>query len=92
MSPAYSVELTPAAVRDLRRLHRTMRHRIAGALADLARQEDPFRHVKHLHASPGSGLYALRVGDYRVIMAIGDAELVIFVIEIGHRSTVYRRF
>lgn len=92
MTPAYRVELTPAAVRDLRRLDRLTRHRIAGALADLARQEDPYRHLKHLHASSGSGLYALRVGEYRVIMALGDAELVIFVIEIGHRSTVYRRF
>lgn len=88
MTPACRVELTPAAVRDLRKLDRTTRHRVAGALADLARQEDPFRHVKRLHASPGNGLYALRVGECRVIMALGDAERGIFVIEIGHRSTV----
>ena len=92
MTPAYRVELTPAAVRDLRRLDRGTRHRVAVALANLARQEEPCRYVKHLHASPGSSLYALRVGEYRVVMAIEEGALVIFVIEVGHWSTVYRRY
>ncbi|MDV0824807.1 type II toxin-antitoxin system RelE family toxin [Klebsiella quasipneumoniae] len=30
-----------------------------------------------------------RVGDYRVICEIRDAELVIVAVEIGHRSEVY---
>lgn len=34
--------------------------------------------------------YRLRVGDYRVIYEIADAELVILVIGVGHRREVYR--
>ncbi|MEN6343278.1 MAG: type II toxin-antitoxin system RelE/ParE family toxin [Methanospirillum sp.] len=92
MNRPYAVELTTAAVRDLRELDSAGRRRIGAALDDLARQEDPYRHVKHLHGSPGSAFHALRVGDYRVILTIEDAVMVIFVIEIEHRSTAYRRF
>lgn len=35
------------------------------------------------------GLWRYRVGDYRLITQIHDNELVILVIEIGHRKDVY---
>ncbi|MFE3033347.1 type II toxin-antitoxin system RelE/ParE family toxin [Streptomyces canus] len=31
----------------------------------------------------------LRVGDYRVIYTIDNGELVVWVVHVGHRSTVY---
>lgn len=31
----------------------------------------------------------LRVGDYRVVYTIDSGELVVWVIPVGHRSTVY---
>ena len=37
-----------------------------------------------------SGLWRYRVGDYRILCRIHDDKLVITVIEIGHRSTVYQ--
>lgn len=92
MNGPYTVELTQAARRDLRKLDRATRHRIGVALDDLARQEEPYRHMKHLHGSPGSAFHALRIGDFRVILTIEDTVMVIFVIEIEHRSTAYRRF
>ena len=36
-----------------------------------------------------SGQWRYRVGDYRIIAEIEDEELVILVIEIGHRRYVY---
>jgi mRNA interferase RelE/StbE len=35
-------------------------------------------------------LYRVRVGDWRVVYAIRDRELVVIVIRIGHRREVYR--
>nr|WP_245223991.1 type II toxin-antitoxin system RelE/ParE family toxin [Rhizobium halophytocola] len=35
-------------------------------------------------------LWRYRVGDYRIICDIQDARVVVLVIEIGHRSQVYR--
>lgn len=35
------------------------------------------------------GLWRYRVGDYRLITQIRDNELIILVIEIGHRKDIY---
>lgn len=37
-----------------------------------------------------SGYWRYKVGDYRVICDIQDERLVVLVIDIGHRSKVYR--
>lgn len=92
MNRRYSIELTPAAKRDLKKLDREMRHRIGVALENLAQQDDPCWHVKKLEGAPESAFYALRVGDYRVILTIQDQRMVIFVFEIERRKTVYRKF
>ena len=51
--------------------------------------EDPFSFVIKLS---GLDLYRLRVGDYRVIMKIESGRIIIFIIDIGHRSSVYRKY
>ncbi len=38
-----------------------------------------------------AGLRRLRVGDYRVIYTVSDRELVVLVIDVGHRREIYRR-
>ena len=38
-----------------------------------------------------TGVYRLRVGDYRVLYEIHDAELLVLVLAVGHRREVYRR-
>ncbi|MEI6745635.1 MAG: type II toxin-antitoxin system RelE/ParE family toxin [Methylococcaceae bacterium] len=35
------------------------------------------------------GLWRYRVGDYRLVCQINDGELIVLVVEIGHRSVVY---
>jgi mRNA interferase RelE/StbE len=35
-------------------------------------------------------LWRYRVGDYRIICEIQDSKLVVLVVEIGHRSDIYR--
>jgi mRNA interferase RelE/StbE len=36
------------------------------------------------------GLWRYRIGDFRVITRIEDDRVLVFVIEIGHRSTIYK--
>ncbi|PJC45493.1 type II toxin-antitoxin system mRNA interferase toxin, RelE/StbE family [Candidatus Pacearchaeota archaeon CG_4_9_14_0_2_um_filter_30_8] len=38
---------------------------------------------------PFSGLWSLRIEKYRCIYAINDNELIVVVIEIGHRKNIY---
>ena len=37
-----------------------------------------------------SGQWRYRIGDYRVLCEIRDDEVVVLVIDVGHRSKVYR--
>jgi mRNA interferase RelE/StbE len=54
-----------------------------------ALRDDPRPHgVKALTGSPG--WLRIRIGDYRVIYEVRDAELVIAIIQVGHRSKIYR--
>lgn len=85
----YAFRFTAAAQRRLRDIDRLDAMRILTALTALG--DDPYREdadVKKL-AGP-SGLFRLRVGNYRVAYQINDGELVILVVKVGNRRDVYR--
>ncbi|MFW5987713.1 MAG: type II toxin-antitoxin system RelE family toxin [Methanohalophilus sp.] len=48
--------------------------------------------VKKFKGSPKSPLYSLRIGEYRVILSIDGDQLIVFVIEIGHRRNIYNKY
>lgn len=50
---------------------------------------DPRIHGKGL-PSNRSGQWHYRVGDYRILAEIQDERLVLVLIDIGHRSTIYK--
>ncbi len=50
--------------------------------------ENPRIHGKGLTAN-GSGQWRYRVGDYRILADIRDDEIVLVLIDVGHRSRIY---
>jgi mRNA interferase RelE/StbE len=82
----YTVELLPAAVRQLRRLPATARTRILQHLAELETNSRPPGVVKLADEE----LSRIRVGDYRIVYEIHDDRLLVLVVRIGHRKDVYR--
>lgn len=87
---SYSVEYTPQAVRELKRLDRHIRALIVSWIEkNLVGCEDPRLHGKGLSANR-SGQWRYRIGDYRLISEIMDDRIVILIISVGHRSDVYR--
>ena len=50
--------------------------------------ENPRLHGKGLTANR-SGQWGYRVGDYRILAEIRDNEIVLVLIDVGHRSTIY---
>lgn len=84
---SYSVSLKRSVLKDLEPLPALDRARIMeriGALAD-----DPRPHGREKLSALER--YRVRVGDYRIVYAIEDAELVVWVVRVGHRRDVYRR-
>jgi mRNA interferase RelE/StbE len=35
--------------------------------------------------------FPIRVGDYRIIVSIERNKMIVFVIDIGHRSRIYKK-
>ena len=82
----YRIEFRPAALRELRKIDRTIQPRIRGAISLLAQDPRPPA-SRPLRGREG---YRLRVGAYRIIYTINDGFLLIVVVTIGHRREIYR--
>lgn len=83
----YEVKWTETSLRQLEKLEKSTAKRIVDKVEFVS--EDSFTHVQKLK---GFGLYRLRVGDYRVIMSIERKKMIVFVLEVGHRSVIYRKY
>ena len=83
------VILTDKAKKQLKKLDSSISKRILDYLEQLELIDNPRSRGKAL-TSNLSGLWRYRVGDYRIFCRIYDDKLVITVIEIAHRSTIYR--
>jgi mRNA interferase RelE/StbE len=86
----WTVEFTAKARKDLRRIHPVERARITGFLFERAAfHPDPRDLAKRL-VGQNEELWRFRVGDFRIIVRFIDEKMEILVIEVGHRSAVYR--
>lgn len=83
----YTLLLKSSAERDLRRLSRSLLERIHARLLSL--RDDPRPHGARKLAGNREG-WRVRVGDYRVLYQIDDAEQTVTVVRIKHRREVYR--
>ena len=79
---------SPAAQGAVRRLDRPVQRRLLDALDLLGADPRP-NGAKTLQG--GGALLRIRVGDYRVVYAVQDDELVVLVLTLGHRREVYRK-
>ena len=82
----YELKFAARATRDLRGVQKSTVRRIMQRIQALA--DDP-RPVGAKKLS-GHDIWRVRQGDYRILYTIFDAILVIEVVQIGHRSDVYR--
>ena len=87
MTAQYRIELTRDALRAMAKLDKPVRRRIQGAVDKLADDPRPAGMIA-LRGAPGA--FRIRVGDYRIIYTVHDDRLLVVVIDIGHRSEVYR--
>lgn len=82
----YKISLDSSTKKSLRKLDSYNQKKIINKLKKL--RENP-EMGKPLIGNL-SGLWRLRIGKYRVIYQIKKFELLIFVLDIGHRKTIYR--
>lgn len=83
----YSVEIAPAAKRQIKKLSKDIQQLVIERLEQLAEIPRPPGVLK---MEGEESLYRIRVGDYRIIYEIQDRMLLIVVVKVGHRSRIYR--
>jgi mRNA interferase RelE/StbE len=86
---AWTIRIEERALKDLKRLDRTIQREITDYLRErVAMAEDPRSFGKPLRESK-FGLWRYRVRDYRIICELKNCDLVVVVVQVGHRSTIY---
>ena len=86
-APAWRIELTRTAQRDLRRLDPPVRERVSSALAAMA--QDP-RGTSGLRRLSGRPETRLRVGNWRVLLTLDPEARTIVVLRVLPRGRAYR--
>jgi len=87
---AWTLRISETAKRQLRKLDPSNAQAILRFLNRLVLEtSDPRERGSGLRANL-AGLWRYRVGDYRVICRIEVNELVVLVLQIGHRREVYK--
>lgn len=79
---------TAFALKQLKKLDKQVSSRILDYMDEVAKLENPRERGKMLVGNL-IGFWRYRVGDYRVLCKIKDNELVITVVNVGHRREVY---
>jgi mRNA interferase RelE/StbE len=84
---AYEIVFKPAAQRDLKKLLPKMQKRLLKGIMALA--ENP--RIQAVEKLAGyEDLFRLRVGNFRVIFEVHEAEVVVLIVRIGDRKEIYR--
>ncbi|AOF97117.1 MULTISPECIES: type II toxin-antitoxin system RelE family toxin [unclassified Sphingobium] len=87
---AWTIEFLPDAVKELKKLDRSVARRIITTLEErIATLDDP-RTLGSALTGDHAGYWRWRVGDYRVVAQIKDERVVIIIVRVAHRRKVYR--
>ena len=81
----YRVSLKKRAVKALEHINEPYYSNIKEAIYELADEPRPQGYKK----LKGREAYRIRVADYRIIYEIFDNELIVDVIDLGHRKDIY---
>lgn len=85
---SYRVLIKPSAAKEIEAVDQKKdRQRIVAGIRSLA--DDP-RPPGCEKLAGEDDRYRIRVGRYRVIYSVGDGELLVVVVRVGHRKDVYR--
>jgi mRNA interferase RelE/StbE len=87
----FSIHYSNKAKRALKNFDPHVGKRIYLALESI--RDNPRSHIEEMKRPKcAQPLYKYRIGEYRIIMALFDTELVVLVVDIGPRRDIYKKF
>ena len=85
----WEIRFSPRAAKAYKKLDKQNRSRVSQLLREVSRLPNPRSRGKALSGNR-SGLWRWRVGDLRIIADIVDESIVVVVVDLGHRSKIYK--
>lgn len=82
----YQIIIKKKAKKFIDKLPINEKRRIASAIGQLPNGED----IKKLKGY--DELLRLRVGDYRIIYSVDNGKLIVYVIDVGNRGDIYKKY
>ncbi len=82
---SFVIVLTAESEEFIKKCDKVIRNRIIKSLRKLENEPESGKPLTSIL----TGLWSLRIGDYRAIYQIKNSELIVVVIKIGHRKNVY---
>jgi mRNA interferase RelE/StbE len=82
---AFEIVLTEESEEFIKKCDKAIRNRILKSLRKLETEPESGKPLTSIL----TGLWSLRMGDYRAIYQIKNSELIVVVIKIGHRKNAY---
>lgn len=86
---SWTIKVGSRAAKSLKSLDKPSKKRIEQFIEQLTTTDNPRRTGKTLQGNL-KGLWRYRIGNYRLICQIKDNELIILVLDIGHRKNIYK--
>jgi mRNA interferase RelE/StbE len=85
----WKIDIAEEARKSLKKLDKSIEEHILSYLRKIEKSQNPKSVGKPL-AGNMKGLWRYRTGDYRIICNIQNKELIVLVLEVGHRSKIYK--
>lgn len=83
----FRVVFEPAARKQFLRLDRSIQRRVLTHIEALVDNPHPAGAIK---MQGPEDFWRIRVGDWRIVYAIFDRELIVLIVKLGHRREIYR--
>ncbi|MCS5692008.1 type II toxin-antitoxin system RelE/ParE family toxin [Cyanobium sp. FGCU-6] len=84
---SYRIEFVRSAAKSYRQLDPVLQRRVDRELSRLS--ETP-RHAGVIRLQANDELYRVRIGDLRLIFSVEDDMLLVLIVKIGQRGSIYR--
>lgn len=84
---SYRIEFVRSSAKSYSRLDPVLQRRVDRELSRLS--ETP-RHPGVIRLQSDDELYRVRIGDLRLLFCVEDQVLLVLIVKIGHRGSVYR--
>jgi mRNA interferase RelE/StbE len=85
----YHIEFSKVAIKSLNTIPKCDQKQIKKKIDDLASTPYP-QNCKKIEGT--NSVYRIRSGDYRILYSVFDRELIILIVNVGHRRDIYQKF